>query len=370
MDDKSLLSKTALAHHWLVGIRGGEKVLQQFCQLFPDAEIATLVKDESKWPDWLKRHRVNTSALQRFPGAARRYKSLLPLFPWAVGCTMKADTSAQLVLSTDASVIKGLKVPEGALHVCYCHSPPRYLWEMQDTYIQQSGGLGTFGKLVFKLITPYVRRFDQKAAAKVDHFIANSKFVAERIKRCYGREATVIYPPVAVQDFRYQEEKEDFYLVVSELVPYKRIDIAVKAFNANGKHLVIIGDGSERQRLEAMAQSNITFLGRQPFEVLVDHYARAKAFIFPGIEDFGITPLEAQASGTPVIAFGEGGALETVIDGKTGAFFGEQTAEGLSAAIHDFEELNWDASACRIHAQAFGEQRFRDEISAFIAELE
>jgi glycosyltransferase involved in cell wall biosynthesis len=360
----------SLAHHWLVAERGGEKVLHSFSQLFPSADLYTLVatEDSSRFSGWLQGHHVTTSLLQKFPGAERRYKSLLPLFPWAIA-RLKVKEGTKLLLSSDAAVIKGLKLPEDTIHVCYCHSPPRYLWEMQDTYLQQSSGLGAFGRFVFKTITPYVRDFDRKAAKRVDHFIANSQFVAERIERCYGRKAAVIYPPVAFEDFIYNEDKEDFYLVVSELVPYKRIDLAVEAFNRNGKRLVIIGDGSERQSLQVKANSNIEFLGRAPFETLKDHYSKCRAFIFPGIEDFGITPLEAQASGSPVIAFGEGGALETVIDGKTGAFFHQHTADALITAIDDFEQMEIDPVVCREQAVRFSEPRFRQEMKEYLIKV-
>ncbi|MBC2606269.1 glycosyltransferase [Pelagicoccus albus] len=360
-------SDIALAHHWLTGIRGGEKVLEQFCRIYPDSEISTLVNDIDDSPDWLEKRRIRTSMLQVIPRARKLFKAMLPLFPFAIGLTLKTRKDVSLVLSTDASLIKGLRTPKDAIHVCYCHSPPRYLWDMQDTYLQQSSELGFFSRCIFKLITPYLKAFDRRASLRVTHFVANSKFVAERIRRCYGRESKVIYPPVSFDEFRYEDDKDDFYLVVSELVPYKRIDIAVEAFNRSGKKLVVIGDGSERARLQAMAKENVTFMGRQPFSSLVDHYARAKAFIFPGIEDFGITPLEAQASGTPVVAFGKGGALETVIDGKTGTFFHEQTSESLRQAVQDFEASDSiQAEDCRANAALFGEERFREEIASFV----
>lgn len=360
----------SLAHHWLISERGGEKVLQSFLKLFPDAPIYTLVaiKDRSVFGDWLDGHRIVCSLLQCFPGATRHYKKFLPFFPVAVS-RLKVCSEDKLILSSDASVIKGLKVPKDSVHVCYCHSPPRYLWSMQETYIKQSSGLGFIGRNIFKAVTPYVKSFDHKSAIGVDHFIANSFFVAERIKQCYGRQASVIYPPVALDDFIFSQEKEDFYLVVSELAPYKRIDLAVEAFSRNGKRLLVIGEGSERESLEARAASNVEFLGRQPFSMLREAYSKCRAFIFPGIEDFGITPLEAQASGSPVIAYGEGGALETVIDGKTGLFFQEQTVEALIAAVEALEKLALNSLEMRKNAERFSQDRFCLEIKAFLYDV-
>jgi glycosyltransferase involved in cell wall biosynthesis len=305
--------------------------------------------------------------LRHLPVAAQHYKKLLPLFPVAFR-NLQVKDSPGLLLSSDASVTKGLSYDPDVAHVCYCHSPPRYLWGMQQTYLQHTAGMGAMQRTAFKSIAPYVRRFDYEAAQRVTHFIANSRFVQRRIRACYGREAKVIHPPVEVAAFDYTQAPGDFYLMVSELVPYKRVDIAVDAFNKMGKKLVIIGAGPELESLKARAKSNITFLGRQPFSVLKQHYESCRAFIFPGIEDFGITPLEAQAAGRPVIAYRAGGALESVIDGQTGFFFDEQNPQSLADAVIAYER-NADtiyAETCRENAERFAPEHFRAQLKRFL----
>jgi glycosyltransferase involved in cell wall biosynthesis len=359
--------RVALAHHWLVGMRGGEKVLEQLCLLFPDAPIYTLVSNRANLSDLLRSHPIHESFLQHVPQGPRRYKTLLPLFPLAVG-NLRVSGETDFLFSTDASVIKGLACDAKTPHVCYCHSPPRYLWEMQDTYLRQTGGLGGFGRAAFRAITPYVREFDRAAAARVTHFIANSRFVQQRIQSAYGRESAVIYPPVDVEAFQPDRPAEDFYLIVTELVAYKRVDLAIDAFNRLGKRLVILGDGSEGAALRARAHPNIEFLGRQPFATLRDRFERCRAFIYPQIEDFGITAVEAQAAGRPVIAFRQGGALETVVEGKTGLFFDEQTPESLAASVEAFEQQTFSAAACRANAGRFRHEAFRDAVRQFLTE--
>ena len=353
--------KVNLAHHWIVSMRGGEKVLAQFCKLFPEASINTLVADPAKWDDWVARHQILTSPLQRIPGAARLYKQMLPLFPAAIR-RMRAPADTELLLSSDAAMIKGLSLPPNAAHVCYCHSPPRYLWDQQETYMQQTSGLGGIGRAVFRRVTPSIQRFDRQAAEGVDHFIANSDFVAQRIERIYGREAVVIHPPVAIDDFHWQQPREDFYLVVSALVPYKRVDLAVEAFSRMNRRLVVIGEGSERKRIEKLAGNSVEILGSQPFPVLQDHFQRCRGFVFPGVEDFGITPLEAMASGAPVVAYAEGGALETVVENETGVFFHQQSSEALCEAVEQLESAAIEANACRARAEQFSPAAFREKI--------
>ena len=246
----------ALAHHWMVSMRGGEKVLEQIGGMFPGAPIYTLVANPSRLSAALQSHPIRTSLLQRLPGAARHYKKMLPFFPEAVGA-LRVSPPVDLIVSSDASVIKGLAYPEGTPHVCYCHSPPRYLWDMQEDYRQSAEVGGRAGRFVFNRVAPRVREFDRRAAERVTHFIANSEFVRERIRISYGRESVIIYPPVALESFTMATtEPEDFDLVVSQLVPYKRIDVAVAAFTRLGRRLVIIGEGSEREKLEAMAGAN------------------------------------------------------------------------------------------------------------------
>jgi len=348
-------------------MRGGEKVLEQLCLLFPGAPIHTLVSSKASLSELLRSHPIHESFIQHLPQGPRRYKSLLPLFPIAIA-NLRVDRSANFLFSTDASVIKGLSYAAATPHVCYCHSPPRYLWEMQDTYLRQTGGLGPFGRALFKAVTPRIREFDRAAAQRVTHFIANSRFVQQRISTSYGRESTVIYPPVDVDAFHPGRPAEDFYLIVTELVAYKRVDLAIDAFNRLGKRLVILGDGPEGAALRARAGSNIEFLGRQPFATLRDRFERCRAFIYPQIEDFGITAVEAQAAGRPVIAFRRGGALETVIDGRTGLFFDEQTPESLAACVQRFEQHTFSAADCRDNADRFRPEAFRDAIRQFLTE--
>jgi glycosyltransferase involved in cell wall biosynthesis len=360
--------RVALAHHWLVGMRGGEKVLEQICTLHPGAPIYTLVANPAKLSAQLQAHPIVTSRLQRIPGAARHYKKMLPLFPWAIGA-LKVKGPVDLVISSDAAVIKGLDC-DGVPHVCYCHSPPRYLWDLQQDYTESAETGGAAGRLLFNAVVPYVREFDRQAAQRVTHFIANSAFVRQRIQAHYGRESEIIYPPVALDDFAVAREKpDDFYVVVSQLVPYKRIDVAVQAFNALKKTLIVIGEGSERARLEKMAGPTVKFLGSQPFPVLREHFRKCRALIFPGIEDFGITPLEAQASGRPVLAYRAGGVLETIQEGVTGLFFSHQTAESLVEAVEKFESgpAPFRPEDCRASAERFGPDRFRVNFSDFLA---
>ena len=354
----------SLLHHWLVSMRGGEKVLEQFCRLLPDADIHTLVR--SSQPDVLshviQEHKIYSTMLNRIPYSEQYYKSLLPFFPAAIKThKVKAD----FVLSSDASLIKGMNIPDNIPHVCYCHSPPRYLWDLQDDYLHS---MNKVKASVFRRLTPYLQRFDLQAAENVDHFIANSQFVSNRINRIYNRESTVIHPPVELNSFQPDKPSEDYYLIVSALVPYKKIDIAVEAFNEMGKPLIIIGDGSELDALKTLSKSNITFMGSQPFKILKKHYEHCRAFVFPGIEDFGITPLEAQAAGKPVLAYKAGGALETVKEGETGIFFEKQTKESLIDAVERFEKLQHEFSpgTCRTNAERFSPGRFRREIKDFL----
>lgn len=360
-------SPVALSHHWLINMRGGEKVLQELCAMFPEAPVHTLITDPDRLESDLRARTIVPSALQRVPGAARNHGSMLPLFPWATG-TIRMDPKVRLVVCSDAAVIKGAPVPEKAKLVCYCHSPPRYLWDLKEEYARRSAGLGVVGRMVFRAVVPYVRKFDQTAAQRVDLFVANSEFVRRRIKNCYAKDSVVVHPFVDLDGFSPgPPEPDDFYLIVSQLVPYKRVDVAIEAFRRlGGRKLVIIGAGSERRQLQASAPRNVEFLGAQPLSVLQDHYRRCRALIFPGVEDFGITPLEAMASGRPVIAYGEGGALESVVENKTGLFFREQTAEALAAMILNFEAVPVDAQACRRRAELFSRARFRTEMEKAI----
>lgn len=356
---------TALVHHWLVTMRGGERVLEALAVLYPSADLFTLVCDPSNISSTLTQHRIHTSLLQHFPKATRWYRYYLPFFPLA---TERLDLSGyDLIISSDAATIKGVRCDPGAVHICYCHTPMRYVWNGYGTYYRAAGRI-TRNSL--SAIRSRLCRWDYEAAQRVTHFVANSKNVQSRIRDCYGRESIVIYPPVDTDRFVIgltQEPEPRFYLIVSQLVPYKRVDLVIDAFNRCGRRLIVIGDGPDRRKLERAARPNIRFLGSQSQAVVVSAMQECKAFVFAGEEDFGIVMAEAQASGKPVIAFGRGGAVEIVTSGVTGILFEEQSADALVQAIERFEGVTFSPAEIRRSALRFERKRFVSEFAEVVA---
>ncbi len=361
--------RVALVHDWLTGMRGGERCLEAFCEIFPEADLFTLVHVPGSVSPVVERHRVTASFIQRLPGAARGYRRYLPLFPAAI---RRFDLSGyDLVLSSSHAVAKSVRVPRGALHVCYCFTPMRYVWDLYGEYF--GAGAGWLTRVAMPPVAAALRRWDRRTAAGVTHFVAISRFVADRIRRAYGREADVIYPPVDVARFSIEESPGDYYLVVSALTPYKRIDLAVEAANRTRRRLVVVGTGPEEQRLRALAGPTVEFLGWRDDEAVAALYARCRALIFPTLEDFGITPLEAMAAGRPVIAFGEGGALETVVppgaaEPPTGLFFARQSVEDVIDGIRRFEDDagRFEPKLLRRRAEAFDRPLFKERIQGYL----
>ena len=354
--------KVAIVHYWLLGMRGGEKVVEAIREMYPDADVFTHVHDPARVSAQL-RQRVRTTFISKLPRARRFYQWYTPLMPLALE---QLDLSGyDLVISSEAGPAKGVIPAPGAVHVCYCHSPMRYIWDMRHEYLR---GAGLLKRMAASLAGHYLRMWDVQSAARVDEFAANSQFVRGRIRRYYGRDSVVIHPPVDVERFGRSAEREDFHLLAGQLVQYKRPDIAVDAFVKSGKRLVVIGEGEALGGLRRRAANapNITFLGWQPDAVLEDHLARCRALVFPGVEDFGILPVEAMAAGTPVIAYRAGGALETIVDGVTGGLFDEQSADSLLAALDAASRRSFDAAAIRAHAEQFSKQRFIAGFGAFI----
>jgi glycosyltransferase involved in cell wall biosynthesis len=347
--------KVAIVHYWLVGMRGGERVIEALCDLYPQADIFTHVYVPDMISEKIHKHKIIPSFINSLPRAPRMYKTYLPLMPMALE---HFDLRGyDLIISSESGPAKGVLAPADAVHVCYCHTPMRYIWNMYHDY---RDGAGWLTRAMMPMVSHYLRMWDVTSAHRVDSFVANSATVAARIRRYYGVSAEVIYPPVDIEAFQVAESTKigDFYLMVGELVSYKRPDLAVEAFNKMGAKLVVIGGGEMLDELRRIAGPTVSILGQQPFEVLRDHYARCQALVFPGEEDFGMVPVEAMASGRPVIAFGRGGAMETVVDGETGIFFGEQSVEAIAAAIKRFRNFTVDSTKISEHARKFGTDHF------------
>lgn len=347
--------KVAIVHYWLLSMRGGEKVLEALCELFPEAHIYTHVYDPTNLPPSITSRSIHTTFIQKLPFARRFYQKYLPLMPLALE---QLDlTGYDLVISCESGPAKGVITRPDALHICYCHTPMRYLWDQYYLYRRNAGWLT---RLLMPLLIHRLRIWDVASAARVDHFIANSVAVRARIRKFYRRESVCIAPPCDVDAFEVQSQRDECYLYVGQLVAYKRVDLAIQACNELRKPLVIIGDGEERARLEQIAGPTIRFLGKAPFAVLKEHYSRCRALLFPGEEDFGIVPVEAMASGRPVIAFKRGGALDTVIEGTTGIYFSDQSVKSLIEAMGQFERMESEFDPAEIvrHAQGFGKQVF------------
>lgn len=365
--------RLVLVHDWLTGMRGGEKCLEVFCRLWPRAALYTLLYRRGAVSPSIAALRPRTSFLQHLPGALDYYRYLLPLMPLAVRWRLPP---CEVVLSSSHCVAKAVQPPAGAIHVCYCHTPMRYAWQLRSAYLAAAGWRGWKARLANYLLE-WLRDWDRRTAARVTHFLANSRTVQARIRTCYGRDSTVIYPPVDTDFYTPAPvPRANYYLVVSALVPYKRLDLAVAACARLGRPLVVIGDGPEAKRLRALAGPQTGFLGWQPDAVIREHYRRCRALLFPGEEDFGIVPVEAQACGTPVLAFGSGGATETVLPPEhaaepTGLWFAEQSVEALVEALLRFEKLapHFSPQALRRQALRFRTQRFIEEITSFLARV-
>ncbi len=365
--------KIAIAHEWLDTYAGSERVVEQVLNLYPDADLFSLVDFLDPHDRAFIQHKpVTTSFIQTLPFARKHFRQYLPLMPMAIEQFDLAEYD--LVISSNHAIAKGVLTRADQLHISYVHTPIRYAWDLQTQYLHQAG-LHQGGKgALTRLILHYLRLWDVSSAQRVDRFVANSHFVARRIWKTYRRPATVIYPPVATHRFRADRPRDEFYLTVSRFVPYKRVDLTIAAFNQLGLPLVVIGDGAGRDRLQAIAKPNIQFLGYQSAAVVQDHMERCKAFVFPAEEDFGITPVEAQAAGAPVIAYGRGGVTETVIANKTGLFFRTQTTDALIEVIQMFESRLASVrplappEVIRQSAERFSESTFRQAFQALVEE--
>jgi glycosyltransferase involved in cell wall biosynthesis len=369
--------RVAIVHHWFISLAGGERVVDTIASMFPNADIFTLFLDDQKLPPAIQKHKITTSVLDKIPAARRVHRYLLPFYPLAVEMLDLSDYD--LVITSDSGPMKGVITGLNATHICYCHSPMRYLWDGHSAYLR---GMSPLMRTIFGLTSHYVRNWDYSAAQRVDYFIANSNYVARRIQKYYRRNSAIIHPPINTSQSFLASKQEDYYLAVGRLVPYKRTDILMDACEKLGRKLVIAGDGPEMKRLKKRAGKNIEFLGEANEPHLRNTYARCRALLFAADEDFGMVPLEAQSFGRPVIAYGKGGSLETVvgtyppigrgqskeIDGITGVFFKEQTPDSLAQAILSFEagEESFVPHRIQLHARKFDTSVFVDRLLNYV----
>jgi len=358
--------KIAIIHEWLVTLAGAESVLQSIYRLYPgDIHALFHDPDELAASTW-ENVPVKTSMLQHLPFAKKHHRAYLPLYPMAIEQFDLRDYN--LILSSSYAVAKGVLTSSDQLHVCYCHSPMRYVWDLTFQYLEGAGLTRGLKSFLVRAVFHYIRTWDAVSALRVNEFIANSHYIANRIEKCYNRKATVIYPPVDVDMFKVRSARDNHFITVSRLVPYKRIDLAIEAFNYLGLPLMVVGEGPMEKKLKAMAKKNITFTGTLPLPELQDLLAKARAFVFCAEEDFGIVNVEAQACGIPVIAYGRGGALETVIQDETGVFFYRQNVKSLVDALNEFlsNEDRFDPQRIRANAERFPRSRFEREFKAFV----
>ena len=376
--------KVAIVHDWLTGMRGGERCLEVFCELFPDADLYSLLHVPGSVSPIIEKHAIHTSFIQHLPFSRSHYRYYLPLFPSAIESSFDLK-GYELVISSSHCVAKGVRIRKGTCHLAYIYTPMRYIWDQYDTYFAKRQA-GWLKRVTMSLIRPHLQRWDVSSNDRVHFFVAISQHVARRIQNYYGRKATVIYPPLNWQSFQASDRDDGFYLMVTAFAPYKRVDLAIEAANRLKFRLKIVGSGQDEDQLKRMAGPTVEFLGWQPDPAVRGYYACCKSLIFPGEEDFGIVPLEAMACGKPVIAYGKGGVLETVmpLNGSstplsrdpvttstpTGVFFYEQTVQALTEAIHVFErnQDRFDPQVIRAQVAPFDRTYFKENMRAFIDE--
>lgn len=362
------MTRVALVHDWFCDSGGAEKVVARILKSFPDADVFSTVDflTNQQRQDILGGKAVTTTFIQKLP-KAKSYRKYFPLMPVALESLDLAGYD--VIISSSSSVAKGVISGPDQVHICYCHSPMRYAWDLQEQYLREAGISMGFKGFLARSMLSYMRNWDVRSSFGVDYFIANSEYIARRINKVYRRTSEVIYPNVEVSDFEICRDKDEYYFTCSRMVPYKKIDLIVEAFaKMPDKRLVVIGDGPDMPKIKALAKDNIELMGYQSFDMLKKTMSKAKAFVFAAEEDFGIVPVEAQACGTPVIAFGKGGALETVVDGVTGVYFDEQTTESLQSAVEKFDQLEFDSEAIRRHSERFSSARFDTEFVDFVNE--